>query len=209
MWAVLSGPPLFWPSKIYIYHLFTQQYYLDKIFQMVQFLSKKVDLNDLLLRLALLSFLFALLSFPVCFEQSPFFNWISLLFSMDPSTKERADLYQSAPGFEPSTFLIHDLEIETWRSRPLGLHRPTLAKPIFENYNCRELNLQELQNCYSDITTTLLQQCNDKYQPSVLLFKLQGRFCEFNRLTSLTLVGPTRQDTVIDPFVVLHLNNRL
>ena len=32
--------------------------------------------------------------------------------------------------------------------------------------------------------------------------------CLYN-LEALTLVGPTRQDAVLDPLVVLHLNNQL
>ena len=61
---------------------------------------------------------------------------ISLLFSIDqsinrPLQKKANELYQAPPRLEPMTFLIHDLERETWRSRPLDHRRPT---PISSHY---------------------------------------------------------------------------
>ena len=59
--------------------------------------SKKVDSNLLLLRIALLSF--------------QFLREISLLFAIDLSAKvNEASSISASSRFEPTTFLIHDLE---------------------------------------------------------------------------------------------------
>ena len=57
---------------------------------------------------------------PLASSSSHSFQFVSrssLLFSIDVSAKENEILYKSSPGFEPTTFLIHDLSI--WRLRPL------------------------------------------------------------------------------------------
>ena len=66
-------------------------------------------------------------------------------------------LYQSSSGFEPTTFLIHDLE--SWRSRPLDHRRPTVKEHFKISYvNCT-ITLPINKCIFSDAINSWLFYC--------------------------------------------------
>ena len=162
----IVGPSLFRPSKIYI--SISQTYTFYNIVRRRRRLIRITSYSSL--RIVVVS-----RSRIVIVSQSPFFNQASLLFfNRIESTKEKQRSNLASLRFEPTTFLIHDLERVTRRSRPLSHRRPTrLDISIFAGVTPIEESLESMSTlcCCLCLKTKIFKRPQNGFAKHLVLIK--------------------------------------